>query len=152
MGRCKKRRLVSPPPFKIALTGLRTIDGRKQSQLVVVHDHWVYLTHAAFVHFCQLAGRRIGTNGGYLPPLSYLDANSVALTVHRLRRQLDSCFDSSIGMDLIENGMCAHYRLTVPKTEIAVDQTFKELPPGLLPVDLRDFLVANCPEVELEQY
>jgi hypothetical protein len=94
----------------------------------------------------------MGTNGGYLPPLSYEDTNLVALTVHRLRRQIDSCFDSRIGMDLIENGMCAHYRLTVPKTQIAVDPTFKELPPGLLSTDVREFLVATCPEVELEPH
>jgi len=140
--------------FAVHLTGHREMQkGRYQSHLVLLDEHPVGVTNAAFIRLARLARARFDTHAGYLGLSPSEDPQRAHLVVFRLRRQIEEWLGPDTGRDWIETGLAtAEYRLSTPRGQIAVDPTFRELPRALISEDLRDYLVERCPEVEIEGF
>jgi hypothetical protein len=110
----------------------------------------VWLKNGAFNDTLELVRARVISQEGYLQPERGETAENLRLRAYRLREQIDLCLRPGVGMELIETGIYAEYRLTIEKTDIAVDESFRELPPAVVCSALRDFLVDNLPEVSID--
>ena len=141
---------LAPCPYLLVFSARRGTEGRRrQCHFVSYCGKRVGLTNGSFVLLLQLARARFETHAGYLGPLPQDGPEVFRLAIHRLRSQIRACLNPGDNLNLIQTGLTTEYRITLKASDIAVDESFKELPRSLVSNDLRDFLVEHCPEITL---
>lgn len=126
------------PDSGILLTGERAA-GRI---CVRIHGQEVRLTGSLFGVLLDLIHALATTQTGYsrIPSSSGDDPEYVRLRVHRLRREIDQAIGTGKGKELIRTGFGTEYRLAISTSQLAIDASFFDLPPGVVSPEQRTLL------------
>lgn len=138
--------VIRADELTIVLSG--RVEGGKY--VVRIGDGDVLLTHALFQIFVDLVLARLTTNSGRTTlPSAGGDRNLRQVTLHRLRRAIDTRLGAGTGAALIHSATRGEFFLSVPVSVVAIEEDVVELAPHHLDDRLLEKLVTAAAKLGL---